>query len=153
VTDGLVDVVAPRAPEGLSLVLKPHHGARLYRVLPVRDPNQPRFWCLVVLRCSKMGAVEEGEAPWVVATGLTRDGLPAALAELQSDLNGWLQREGNERLRDWVLEQLPDPLDVIRATGESRRRHGTHEQDWASDTDVLPALAHGLSGMDAAGHR
>jgi hypothetical protein len=154
VTGGLVDVVIPRAPEGLSLVLKPHHGARLYRVLPVRDPNQPRFWCLVVLRCSKMGAVEDGEAPWIIADGLTRDRLPAALAEIQADITAWLARESNQRLRDWLLEQLPDPLDVIRASGESRRRHGTHEATWEEEAEAFPAaIAHGLTTAEPTGQR
>jgi hypothetical protein len=99
----------------------------------------------VVLRCSRMGAVEEHEAPWMIAGGLTRDALPGALAEIQKDITGWLARDGNDRLRAWLLEQLPDPLDIIRATGESRRRHGAADA-WETETaGYSSALAHGLS--------
>lgn len=143
-TGGLIDVVVPRAPEGLSLILKPHHGARLYRVVPVRDPEQPRFWCLVVLRCTRTGGVEEGVAPWFVAGKLTRDDLPKRLAEIQADLDGWLARDGNGALRAWLLEPLPDPLEVIRAINEPRRRGAAWEEP------AVPVIAPALDEMEAA---
>jgi hypothetical protein len=144
VIDGQIEVVAPRAPEGLSLVLKPRHGARLYRIVPVRDPEQPRFWCLIVLRCSRAGAVEAGEDPWVIASGLTRDQLPQVLAEIQGDLSTWLEDEKRSELRAWLLEQLPDPLDVIRAASETRRR-ASADTDWESAGPFYPSLIHELS--------
>lgn len=146
-TGGLIDVVVPRAPEGLSLILKPHHGARLYRMVPVRDPEQPRFWCLVVLRCTRTGGVEEGVAPWFVAGKLTRDDLPKLLAEIQADLDGWLAREEYRALRSWLLEHLPDPLDVIRAIGEPRRRHSAHD---AWEEPAVPVITPDLGDMEAA---
>lgn len=139
--DGEIDVVAPRAPEGLSLVLKPHHGARLYKIVPVRDPEQPRFWCLIVLRCSRSGAVETQEDPWIIASGLSRDQLPPALADIQNNLTEWLAHDGRSGLRSWLLEQLPDPLDVIRACGETRRRAPVIDDGWEPDAAFLPALA------------
>jgi hypothetical protein len=144
VIDGQIDVVVPRAPEGLSLVLKPHHGSRLYRIVPVRDPNQPRFWCLIVLRCSRAGAVEAGEEPWVIGSGLTREQLPQMLAEIQGDLNAWLDDEKRHELRAWLLEQLPDPLDVIRASNETRRRTPA-EPEWDSSGAFFPALIQELT--------
>jgi len=144
VNDDQIDVVPPRAPEGLSLVLKPRHGARLYRIVPVRDPNQPRFWCLIVLRCSRAGAVEAGEDPWVIGSGLTREQLPQVLAEIQGDLGAWLEDEKRHKLRVWLLEQLPDPLDVIRASSETRRR-STPENDWDTAGAFFPSLIQELS--------
>lgn len=124
-----IEIVVPRAPEGLSIVLKPRHGARLYRVVPVRDPDQPRFWCLIVLRCTRAGAVEAEERPWVVATGLVREALPQVLAEIQGDLETWLDSADRAGLREWLMQELPDPLDVIRAFGETRRRGGLDGTD------------------------
>ncbi len=147
-TDGEIDVVAPRAPEGLSLILKPHHGARLYKIVPVRDPNQPRFWCLIVLRCTRSGAVEENEDPWIIADGLTRDRLPAALSDIQNNLTDWLGDARHQALRAWLLERLPDPLDVIRASGETRRKSAVHDDPWEADGAFLPSLAHELAGSD-----
>ncbi len=146
--DGEIDVIAPRAPEGLSIVLKPHHGARLYRIVPVRDPNQPRFWCLIVLRCNRSGAVEAGEEPWIISSGLTRDQLPAALNEIQNNLTGWLAQEDRAALKVWLLEHLPDPLDVIRACGETRRRSSIADDAWESDTSFAPVLAHEIATAD-----
>lgn len=142
--DGQIEVVVPRAPEGLSLVLKPSHGARLYRILPVRDPNQPRFWCLVVLRCSRAGAVEGDEEPWVIASGLTREQLPQFLAEIQGDVAAWLGRDERRALRAWLLEQLPDPIDVIRASNETRRR-APAESEWDTNGAFFPSLIQDLA--------
>lgn len=142
--DGQIDVVVPRAPEGLSLVLKPKHGARLYRIVPVRDPEQPRFWCLIVLRCSRSGAVEATEAPWVIGNGLTREQLPLILAEIQHDLHGWLEDEQRHDLREWLLQLLPDPLDVIRASNETRRRVST-EPEWEATDSFFPSLIEELA--------
>jgi hypothetical protein len=142
--EGRIDVVAPRAPEGLSIVLKPHHGARLYRIVPVRDPEQPRFWCLIVLRCSRAGAVEANEDPWIIGNGMTRDQLPLMLAEIQGDVAAWLADERRHALRAWLLEQLPDPLDVIRATNETRRR-SVPEQEWEPGASFFPSLIHELT--------
>jgi hypothetical protein len=139
-----VDVVAPRTPEGLSLVLKPSHGSRLYRIVPVRDPDQPRFWCLIVLRCSRAGAVEEQEDPWMIANGLTRDLLPKVLAEIQADVMAWLEAESRRALREWIHQVLPDPLDVIRATNETRRRGGG-DAEWEPGGSYFPGLARELS--------
>ena len=139
-----VTIVAPRTPEGLSIVLKPHHGSRLYRVVPVRDPEQPRFWCLIVLRCSRAGAVEPDEAPWVICGGLTRDQLPLMLAEIQTDVTGWLADGSRQALRAWLLEQLPDPLDVIRATNETRRRTSP-EAEWEPGESFFPTLLQELA--------
>jgi hypothetical protein len=144
VIDGQIDVVVPRAPEGLSLVLKPKHGARLYRIVPVRDPEQPRFWCMIVLRCSRAGAVEADEAPWVIGNGLTREQLPQILAEIQADLNGWLDHDERRELREWLLQQLPDPLDVIRASNETRRRPSS-DADWDSSSAFFPTLIQELT--------
>ncbi|MCC6793391.1 MAG: hypothetical protein IT336_17030 [Thermomicrobiales bacterium] len=142
--DGQIDVVVPRAPEGLSLVLKPKHGARLYRIVPVRDPEQPRFWCLIVLRCSRSGAVEADEAPWVIGNGLTREQLPQMLAEIQGDLHAWLDDVQRHDLRDWLLQHLPDPLDVIRASNETRRRSPA-EPEWDSASAFFPSLMQELT--------
>jgi hypothetical protein len=136
-----IEIVAPRAPEGLSIVLKPHHGARLYRIVPVRDPNQPRFWCLIVIRCNRSGAVEPGEEPWTISSGLTRDELPDALSQIQANLDSWLEDEDRLALKAWLLEVLPDPLDVIRACGETRRRSPASEDAWDSDDELLTVLA------------
>lgn len=141
---GTITIVAPRAPEGLSIVLKPHHGSRLYRVVPVRDPEQPRFWCLIVLRCSRAGAVEPDEDPWVICGGLTRDQIPQMLAEIQNDVTGWLADDSRQALQTWLLEQLPDPLDVIRATNETRRR-GAPEADWEPGESFFPTLLQELA--------
>jgi hypothetical protein len=144
VIDGQIDVVVPRAPEGLSLVLKPKHGARLYRIVPVRDPDQPRFWCMIVLRCSRSGAIEDGEQPWVIGSGLTREQLPQILAEIQADLNAWLDAPERHELRDWLLQQLPDPLDVIRASNETRRRAPV-EPEWEAAGAFFPSLIQELN--------
>lgn len=147
-SDGDIDIVVPRTPEGLSIVLKPRHGSRLYRVVPIRDPETPRFWCLIVLRCTRAGAVEADAQPWVIGSGLTRDEVPARLAEIQDDLPGWLAKDGRQGLHRWLMEQLPDPLDVMRACGETRRRTNGTGAAWDATDDFISAMSPDLAVVD-----
>jgi hypothetical protein len=75
----------------------------------------------------------------VIGNGLTRDQLPQVLAEIQADVAAWLGEERRHALRAWLLEQLPDPLDVIRATNETRRRSAA-EPEWEAGASFFPSL-------------
>ncbi len=104
-----VDIVESRDHEGLGFLLKARPSGCLFRVRPARDPIQPRFWCVLVFRCSPGGAPDPNERPWVGAGGMTRDELPAALATIRADIGGWLAQPQCRELYDWVLTQEPAP--------------------------------------------
>ena len=67
-SDCVVEVVELRGNGGLGVFLRVGDDQRLFRVAPVRDPNQPRFWCLAVFACSACGIPESGTAIWAGAS-------------------------------------------------------------------------------------
>lgn len=123
--DGAVDLVAPRTPDGLGFLLKARATDRLFRIMPARDPRQPRFWCFTVYRCTPAGVVNPAERPWIGAGGMTREELPAALAAIQADVDAWLQQEQCHELRSWLLAndtETADPLKPAARTVPATRR-------------------------------
>ena len=111
-----VDIVESRDHEGLGFLLKARPSGCLFRVRPARDPIQPRFWCVLVFRCSPGGAPDPNERPWVGAGGMTRDELPAALATIRADIGAWLAQPQCLELRDWVMTQQPAPVPTVALT-------------------------------------
>ena len=108
-TDGTVEVVEPRVPEGLGIWLRVRTSGQRYRIAPSRDPRQPRLWRLLVYRCTPGGMPHPAEQPWVGAAGTTREDLPATLAAIRADVNAWLAREECHDLRRWLLTADPSP--------------------------------------------
>jgi len=98
-----VEVVAPRGPEGFGFFVRARATGQVYRISPARDPRQPRFWCLLVTRCSSAGVADPSERPWLGAGGMTRDELPEALAAIRADVGGWLAQDACGELRAWLL--------------------------------------------------
>jgi hypothetical protein len=90
--------------------------AFLHRVLPVRDPAQPRFWCVVVVRCTPGGLPDYTVPAWVGQRGLRRDELAATMGAIRADLPGWLADEAQAQLRTGLLAPeagapvVPDPV-------------------------------------------
>ena len=103
VADDAVDVIEPRIAEGIGFFLKARANGRTYRVAPARDPRQPRFWCILVYRCSSAGVADPDERPWIGPGGMTREELPAALAAIRADVGAWLAQEPCRELREWLL--------------------------------------------------
>ena len=116
IVEGGVDVVESRDHEGLGFLLKARPSGCLFRVRPARDPIQPRFWCVLVFRCSPGGAPDPTERPWVGAGGMTRDELPTALATIRADIGAWLAQPQCLELREWVLAQQPAPAPAAALT-------------------------------------
>lgn len=117
-----VAVVESRDPEGLGFLLKARESGRLYRVRPARDPRQPRFWCVLVFRCSPAGVPEPDERPWFGAGGIAREELPDVLRAIRADASGWLAQDQCRHLRRWLLTPAPEPVNPPVAVGAVRGR-------------------------------
>lgn len=116
-----VEVVESRGPEGFGFFVKARSSGQVYRISPARDPRQPRFWCLLVTRCSSAGVADPAERPWLGAGGMTREELPEALAAIRADVGRWLAQDACRELRDWVLSAPPRASVVPSANGA--RKH------------------------------
>lgn len=120
--DDAIEVVESRGPEGFGFFVKVRSSGQVYRVAPARDPHQPRFWCLLVTRCSAAGVADPGERPWLGAGGMTREELPTTLATIRDDVGGWLGQESCEELRRWLLSATPVPPPPTAASRRSASR-------------------------------
>ena len=98
-----VEVIGERPPDAYAFTLRANANGRTYRVAPERDPDQPRFWCVVVYRCSPGGLPDGSERPWVGPCGLRREDLKETLGAIRSDPGSWLAEDSHGALRAWML--------------------------------------------------
>jgi hypothetical protein len=121
----------------------------LFRVLPLRDPDQPRFWCIVVMRSLPGGGVDRAHSPWIGRRGLRREDLAETLAAIRDGLEAWLADPAQKTVRQWVMApvvggvaaeagQTPSPdgsvsNDGYAGTGEATTSHGSPHLNVPSD--------------------
>ena len=98
-----VEVVEDRNAEAYGFTVKVLANGLLHRILPVRDPHQPRFWCVVVFRCSPGGVPDAAEQPWVGLGGLRREELKETMSAIRANPSSWLAEAAHGQLRDWML--------------------------------------------------
>ena len=111
-----VEIIEPRTAGGLGVFLRIGGEARLTRVAPVRDPRQPRFWCLAAFECSSCGIPVSGDAIWAGFWGSPQTGLADILASIRKDAAAWLAREECHELRTLLLRpRAPLPLPLPHA--------------------------------------
>lgn len=133
VAETRVAVIELRGSGGLGLFLRVGEDSRLYRVAPVRDPHQPRFWCLAAFECSSCGIPTTGTAVWAGSWGSAQHELAGLLAAIKADANGWLAEESRAALRQFLLRPRPPlPLPVARV---ARRAAANHEDVMIKTTD------------------
>jgi len=130
--DKHVHVIELRGNGGLGVFLRVGDDQRLYRVAPVRDPNQPRFWCLAAFECSSCGIPVSGSAIWAGWWGSSQMELPTLLDTIKQDADAWLTDERCAKLRT-ILQQHRAPLQMPLARA-ARREAGNHSHEALADT-------------------
>jgi hypothetical protein len=114
-----IQVIELRGAGGLGVFLRVGDDQRLFRVAPVRDPNQPRFWCLAAFECSSCGIPVSGAAIWAGWWGSSSGELPAILDAIKADAADWLQHEQCIDLRRLLMQPRP-PLSIPLARAARR---------------------------------
>jgi hypothetical protein len=109
-----VEVVEERNADAYGFTVKVLANGLLHRILPVRDPHQPRFWCVVVFRCSPGGIPDASEQPWVGLGGLRREELKETMSAIRANPSSWLAETAHGQLRDWMLAPGPVPIPAAR---------------------------------------
>ena len=109
-----VEVVEERNADAYGFTVKVLANGLLHRILPVRDPHQPRFWCVVVFRCSPGGVPDASEQPWVGLGGLRREELKDTMSAIRANPSSWLAETAHGQLRDWMLDPGPAPAPPAR---------------------------------------
>lgn len=121
-----IHVIELRGSGGLGVFLRVGDDQRLFRVAPVRDPNQPRFWCLAAFECSSCGIPVSGAAIWAGWWGSTQGELPAILDTIKADAGVWLLEEQCVALRRLLLQPRP-PLTLPLARTPRRDIEPSHD--------------------------
>jgi len=101
---GRLTVIATRGGDGLGVTVSVEGSRRIFRIEPARDPNQPRFWCLRIYRCTSAGVVAPSEQSWWGGGGMSRSDLPAIIASIRVDPTSWLAGQEQQDLRGWMME-------------------------------------------------
>jgi hypothetical protein len=96
-------------PGAFTFRIKVTESGALFLVLPRRDPAQPRFWCVVVIKCAPGGLVDPSEGGWLGKQGLRREELGEIMTAIRENVNGWLAEPSQERLLAWVRTTQATP--------------------------------------------
>ena len=111
VTTGSLATIDEHLPGAFGFRIKATESGALFLVLPQRDPTQPRFWCVVVVKCAPGGLVDASEPGWMGKRGLRREELAETMAAIRADVELWLAEPSQVRLKTWVLTSLPSTRD------------------------------------------
>src|SRR5689334_24742863 len=101
--------VVERDASAYSFTVRARANGRLHRIVPVRDPQQPRFWCVVIFRCSPTGIPDADGQVWIGPRGLERDALKETLGAIRADPGAWLDEPARCDLRSWMLDPDATP--------------------------------------------
>lgn len=140
-----------------GFIMKSAANGSHFRVLPLRDPDQHRFWCVVVVRILPGGDPDRSHPAWIGLRGLRREELSEIMATIRDGLEPWLADPAQKALRDWVAtpdtsvvtndamkSQTPDrsvSSNGRSGTGQSGIAHSGPHLNYPSDTGVAGAVA------------
>jgi hypothetical protein len=96
------ETLESRAQEGHAVYLRGSLSGRLFRVSPVRDPAQPRLWCLLIERCATTGVNGLREEAVLGTEAMPREEVLGALNELRANPAKWLGQPRRKSLRVWL---------------------------------------------------
>jgi len=101
-----------RSTEGLVLYLKHAPSTWVFRLLPYRDPDQPRFWCLRVEACAgpSMSARTAPFDPFYTSLAMTREQLAQTLDDIRTDVAIWVEHPPQADLRAWLAGVIETPI-------------------------------------------
>jgi hypothetical protein len=118
------DFIPLRTPEGLILYFKHQHSPWTFRVIPVRDPDQPRLWCLRLEPCAgpSLNAITARVDPFYTSLAMTREQLTETLGAIRLDTSNWLADQSQEDLQHWLVRvvETPTPSDFVRPDPPAR---------------------------------
>lgn len=106
------ELVRLRAPEGLILYFKDLAGPWTFRLMPIRDPDQPRLWCLRMEPCAgaSLTAKTAMVDPFYTSLAMSREELGQTLSDIHEDLMTWLKQPTQATVRAWLVAMTSRPL-------------------------------------------
>jgi hypothetical protein len=111
-----------------GFIMKSAENGSLFRVLPLRDPEQPRFWCVVVVRCLPGGETDRSHPAWIGRRGLRREELSEIMESIRGNLELWLAEPTQKAIRHWVMTPgaAAGVIDAAKPSSPSRSVSSPH---------------------------
>lgn len=116
-----LELVPARAESKFGINLKVRESGAQFRVAPVRDPHQPRLWCVSVRRCSPGGMLDSTEPVWIDRPGRSRTEVAEIIETIRGDVGSWFAAPARRALCHWLLTADPAPS-AATAAGLPERR-------------------------------
>jgi hypothetical protein len=111
------ELVPLRTPEGLILYFKHLQSDWVFRVIPVRDPDQPRLWCIRMEPCAgaSLSAKTARVDPFYTSLAMTREQLSETLDAIRQGTSTWLHTQTQRECLQWLtrIVRMPIPTDFI----------------------------------------
>ena len=105
-------VVPLRVPEGTIVYIKHLESAWVFRIMPIRDPDQHRLWCFRIEACAdaSLSARTASFDPYYTSLGMTREQQAANLDALRNQTHDWLGHDDQKALRIWLGNVVRQPI-------------------------------------------
>lgn len=116
-----IEVMPAKAAGRLAIDLKVTATGSLFRIAPVRDPQEPRYWCIAVRKCVSGGMIDASEPAWIDRPGHPWDDIAGMIEEIRDDVLGWLETTERRQLRAWLMSSTPAPPALTFAPPTSTR--------------------------------
>lgn len=117
----VIEVLPAKGAGKLAIDLRVIATGSLFRIAPVRDPHEPRLWCIAVRKCVTGGMVDASEPTWFDRPGRPRADLADMIETIRGDVFGWLTTSDRRPLYNWLASALPTPPALtIPPRGEPR---------------------------------
>ena len=131
------EIAQLRVPEGMIVYLKHLESAWVFRIMPIRDPDQPRLWCLRLEACAapSLSARTAPFDPYYTALAMTREQLADTLAALRQRTATWLDEPAQRDLAKWLAGVIRTkvPEDFTTPPPRPRARLQTSEGPAATE--------------------
>jgi hypothetical protein len=118
------ELVLVPANDGLVCYVRHVPSNWVIRLMPWRDPDQPRFWCLRVQLSTgaNLSARTAGIDPFYIALAMSRQDLTDTLSLIRSDPEAWFDGSELVKVREWLAEAVQLPLPPSPAPPSSTSR-------------------------------
>lgn len=108
-TSAAIEILPAKAAGKLAIDLKVTTTGSLFRIAPVRDPQEPRFWCVAVRKCVTGGMIDASEPAWIDRPGHPWADIAGMIEEIRDDVFGWLATSERRPLCAWLMSTMPTP--------------------------------------------
>jgi len=102
-----IEISPSRAENKNSITIQVRATGAFFRFQPIRDPQQPRIWCVSVRQCSSGGVLDENGLGWIDRPGTAQANLAEMIEVIRTDVGAWLAEPARHDLCRWVLTTEP----------------------------------------------